>query len=143
MATKAKPKLMGESTFQKWILDAFDGDVNVKMFRRNIGGLQKENGKFVRFGQTGQADIWGWIVEHRCPFCNKVQFGTHFEIEVKAENGKPTKAQLVWLKMVAENNGIAILLYPVKNDPIGLRERILRMLVGQNCPQCVEKQRKL
>ena len=130
---------MPESEFQKHILAAFDGDRNIKMFRRNIGGLTKENGQFIRFGQAGQSDLYGWIVEHRCPFCNRVQYATHFEIEVKSDKGTPTAAQLAWLNMVAENNGIAILIHPEKNDPIGLRERILKMMLGQKCPQCESK----
>jgi predicted Zn-ribbon and HTH transcriptional regulator len=130
---------MQESEFQKHILAAFDGDDIVKMYRRNVGGLTDKNGQFIRFGQVGQSDLWGWIVEHRCPFCNRAQFGTHFEIEVKSDKGKPTAAQLAWLNMVAQNNGIAILIHPERNDPIGLRERVLKMLIGQKCPQCVSK----
>jgi predicted Zn-ribbon and HTH transcriptional regulator len=130
---------MQESEFQKHILAAFDGDDNVKMFRRNVGGLTDKNGQFIRFGQVGQSDLWGWIVEHRCPFCNRIQWGTHFEMEVKSDKGKATAAQLAWLKMVARNNGIAVLIHPERNDPIGLRERILKMLIGQKCPQCVSK----
>ena len=130
---------MTEIEFQKDILSAFDGDKNIKMFRRNVGMIKNDKGRPIRFGQVGQSDLYGWIVEHRCLFCNKVQFGTHFEIEVKSDKGKPTAAQLAWLKMVAQSNGIAILIHPKGNDPIGLRERVLKMLVGQECPQCVEK----
>ena len=134
---------MKESEFQKWILQAFAGDHNVKMFRRNVGGAcyESKSGKknFIRFAEAGQSDIWGWIAEHRCPCCNKIQWATHFEIEVKSDKGKPTDAQLEWLTMVAKNNGIAILIKPEPNDPIGLRERVLKMLIGQKCPQCVEK----
>jgi predicted Zn-ribbon and HTH transcriptional regulator len=68
-----------------------------------------------------------------------LQFGTHFEIEVKSDKGKPTAAQLAWLNRVAKNNGIAVLIHPERNDPIGLRERVLKMLIGQKCPQCVSK----
>ena len=130
---------ISESEFQRHILSVFDGDRNVKMFRRNVGATKTDGGRYVRFGQAGQSDLYGWIVEHRCPFCNKQQFGTHFEIEVKSDKGKPTAAQLAWLKMVAESNGIAVLIHPEPNDPIGLRERILEMLLEQKCPDCVSK----
>ena len=113
------------------------------MFRRNVGAIRTErsNGKkgFIRFAEAGQSDLYGWIVEHRCPSCNRVQWATHFEIEVKSENGKPTKTQLEWLAMVARNNGIAVLVYPEPSDPVGLHERILKLLVEQKCPDCVEK----
>ena len=135
---------MKESEFQKWILQAFNGDRNIKMFRRNVGAVRTEqsNGKkgFIRFAEAGQSDLWGWIDEHRCPFCNRRLFGTHFEIEVKNEKGKLTNAQRDWLEFVAEHCGIALEVHPEPNDPIGLRERILKMLIGQKCPVCVEKE---
>jgi len=134
-----KQQQISESKLLRYVLDAFDGDENVKMFRRNVGGMTKPDGQYVRFGFTGQSDLYGWIVEHRCPFCNRVQFGTHFEIEVKSDKGKPTAAQLAWLNMVAKNNGIAVLIHPEPNDPIGLRERVLKMLCGQKCPDCYRK----
>ena len=135
---------MKESAFQKCILDAFAHDRNVKMFRRNIGGMKDKNGQFIRFGQAGQSDLYGWIVEHRCPFCNRAQWGTHFEIEVKGFDkngkvGKLTEEQNEYLKMVAHTNGIAIVVYPEANDPIGLRDRVYNLLIGSKCPQCVER----
>ena len=125
--------------FQRHILLAFAHDREVKIFRRNVGAHKTEDGRFIRFAEKGQSDLYGWILEHRCPFCNRVQWGTHFEIEVKSEKGKATKAQLEWLAMVAQNNGIAILVYPEPNDPIGLRDRIYKMLTGQKCPKCCEQ----
>jgi hypothetical protein len=134
---------MKESEFQKWILDAFDGDRNVKMFRRNVGAIRPErrDGKkgFIRFAEAGQSDLYGWIIEHHCPFCNRVQHGTHFEIEVKSEKGKLTEAQEKWIDFVLETNGIAFVIYPEKNDPIGLRDRILKKMFEMKCPQCVSK----
>jgi len=101
--------------------------------------MKDDKGQFVRFGQAGQSDLWGWLVEHRCPFCNRAQYGVHFEIEVKSDKGKPTDAQLEWLAMVVKNNGIAFIVRPEPNDPIGLRERILKLLTGTKCPLCVER----
>jgi hypothetical protein len=136
---------MRETEFQKWILQAFEGDRNIKLFRRNVGAVrtEKSNGRkgFVRFAEAGQSDLWGWIVECRCPFCNSVQYGLHFEIEVKSEDGKLTDKQKEWLEMVAQNNGIAIVLRPIATDPVGLRERICRLLERQLCPKCVEKKK--
>ena len=131
---------MKESEFLRQILQAFQDDPNVKMFRRNVGMMKNDKGRPVRFGKVGMSDLFGWIDEHRCPFCNRRQFGTHFEIEVKNEKGKLTESQRDWLEFVAEHCGIALEVHPEPNDPIGLRERILKMLVGQKCPVCVEKE---
>jgi len=136
-----RKKLMSESVFQKHILKAFKDDPNIKVFRRNIGGMKDDKGQFVRFGETGQSDLYGWVVEHRCSFCNRLQEGTHFEIELKSASGKLTPAQEKWLKMVAANNGIAIVLRPIESDPVGLRDRICRLLERHLCPKCVEQRR--
>jgi len=56
---------MIESTFLKWILEAFEYDRNIFMFRRNVGAAkyEKANGKkgFIRFAEAGQSDLWGWM----------------------------------------------------------------------------------
>jgi len=135
---KHQPKIP-ESEFQRAILAAFDGDENIKMYRRNIGGMTDKNKQFIKFGQAGQSDLWGFIKELRCPFCNRADYGVHFEIEVKSSNGKVSEEQKQWIEFVKKNNGIAFVLYPEPNDPIGLRNRILKMLTGLQCPQCVER----
>ena len=135
---------MLESVFLKWILEAFEYDRNIFMFRRNVGAAryEKANGKkgFIRFAEAGQSDLWGWINKHHCPFCNRLQVGTHFEIEVKNEKGKLTKLQHDWLVFVADHGGIAIELRPEPTDPIGLRERITKILTEQKCPLCLMKE---
>ena len=132
-----------EREFQRDILDAFEYDPNVFMWRRNVGAVRTErsNGKkgFIRFAEAGQSDIWGIIKEHRCPFCNRLRTGTHFEIEVKSDKGKLTPAQCEWIGMVKKSNGIAIVVYPDAYDPIGLQERIYEMLTNQKCPECIAK----
>ena len=106
---------MSESVFQREILKAFKDDPNIKVFRRNVGGMEDKEGQFVRFGETGQSDLYGWVVEHRCSFCNRLQEGTHFEIELKSASGKLTPAQEKWLKMVAANNGMEFLILEWSN----------------------------
>jgi predicted Zn-ribbon and HTH transcriptional regulator len=132
---------MKESEFLRHILQAFEYDSNIKMFRRNVGAHKTDEGRFIRFGEVGQSDIWGIIKECRCPFCNRQQWGIHFEIEVKSDSGQATKAQLEWLNMVAQNNGVAVLVKPERNDPIGLRERITKLLLDTKCPKCYENSR--
>jgi hypothetical protein len=125
-----------ETEFQRHILAAFDGDPNVKLYRRNVGGLKKDDGQYIRFGQAGQADLYGWITEYRCSRCGTTLYGVHAEIEVKSDTGKPTPRQEAWLEMVRATNGIAILVYPEPNDPIGLGIRIWKLLTEQPCPHC-------
>jgi len=138
-----KPKLMSESDFQKAILNAFKDDDNIKMFRRNVGAARtvQSNGKkgFIRFAEAGQSDLWGWIVQYMCPFCNRKCEGTHFEIELKSADGKLTPAQEDWLVMVAESNGIALVLRPIESDPVGLRQRVCTLLERRLCPKCYEQ----
>ena len=98
----AKPKLMTESQFQKEILTAFKNDANIKIFRRNVGGMPSQSGGYVQFGDKGMSDLWGWVVEHRCPRCNRLQEGTHFEIELKSVEGKLTVEQKnCWASVLA------------------------------------------
>ena len=130
---------MSESQFQKEILKAFKNDENVKIFRRNVGGMPGQSGGYVQFGEKGMSDLWGWVVACRCPNCNRLQEGFHFEIELKSADGKLTVEQKKWIDFVAKNNGIAIVLRPVETDPVGLRERICRLLNRQLCPKCYEK----
>jgi hypothetical protein len=49
---------MTESELLKYILEAFQYDPVIKMFRRNVGGMEKENGskkQSIKFGQRDKA----------------------------------------------------------------------------------------
>ena len=137
-ATKKKVKI-SESKFQKWVLDAFEHDRNVILFRRNVGAYKTEDGRFIRFSEKGQSDLWGIIKSFRCSQCNRLQEGVHAEIELKTGNNKLTIDQQEWLCTVADWNGIAICVYPAETDPIGLRDRIYKLITSSPCPQCYEK----
>jgi len=130
---------MKESEFQRHILKSFRNDPNIKMFRRNCGGMEDKKGQFVRFGEAGQSDLWGMIKEYRCPFCNRPQCGVHFEIELKSAKGTLTARQEKWIDFVKANNGIVIVLRPIESDPVGLYSRICRLLERHLCPKCVEQ----
>ena len=139
MKKATKKKLMSESEFQRHVLAAFKDDPNIKIFRRNVGGMKDDNGDYVRFGEAGQSDLWGWIVAYRCPSCNRLLEGIHFEIELKSGNGKLTEKQKNWLLFVAKNNGIAIELRPIETDPVGLYRRICQLLYRSACSVCCSK----
>jgi transcription elongation factor Elf1 len=134
---------MTEHEFQKHILQAFDGHPNIMLYRRNTGAatIANPNGKkrFIRFSEAGQSDIWGVIKAYRCPFCNKVQYGVHLEIELKVGKNKMTERQREWLQQIDRFNGIAMELRPSENDPVGLRERICRLIERFRCPECTAR----
>ena len=135
-------KPMSEKQFQQFLLEAFRDDPNINLFRRNVGGMTGAGGKYVQFGEPGMSDIWGIVHEHRCPLCNRLLEGTHLELELKTETGQLTDEQERWLRFVAKKNGIAMVLRPVASDPVGLRQRVCRLIERMKCSQCVEKQRK-
>ena len=91
---------------------------------------------FIRFAEAGQSDLWGRIVQHWCPVCNRLQEGKHFEIELKSAKGKLTPEQEQWIGFVNANNGVAIVLRPIESDPVGLRQRICRLFERALCPRC-------
>ena len=130
---------ISEREFQKWVLEAFEQDSNIIMWRNNTGVSKMENKRFVRFGAPGSADIIGIVKHFRCKSCNASQDGVFLAIELKSEKGKPTNKQTEWLNQVSQYNGIAILLFPEEKDPIGLRERIEKMIYSMVCPRCYEK----
>ena len=130
---------MLESEFQKYILEAFKYDRNIYMWRNNTGATKIDDKRFIRFGVPGAADIIGIVKHFRCKFCNASQDGIFLAIEVKGTNGKLTDKQTEWLNEVGNYNGISLVLTPVENDPIGLRERIEQRIYSMKCPQCVSK----
>ena len=140
MARKTTKKIkIPESEFQKWVLDAFKHDRDVILFRRNVGAHKTDDGRFIRFAEKGQSDLWGIAKSFRCPQCNRLQEGVHAELELKTGNNKLTSDQKEWLNTVANWNGIAICIYPAETDPIGLRDRIYKLITSTPCPQCYEK----
>lgn len=64
------------------ILDYLTSRQRVKVWRNN-SGVARTGGRYIRYGQTGLADIIGY----------EVGTGRHIEIEVKAGKGKRTTEQ--------------------------------------------------
>jgi hypothetical protein len=61
------------------------------VWRRNTGAMSGSHGGkkwFVKFGEKGMADTWGFTPD-----------GRHCEIEFKRPGKRPTEAQLAWLKL--------------------------------------------
>jgi hypothetical protein len=130
---------MKEQELQKYILDIFKNDPDIKLWRRNVGAVVTDHKKFIRFGIAGMSDLEGIIKELKCPQCGMINYGVHIEMELKGDGGKLSAHQKNWLEDTARYNGIAIVIYPAPDDPIGLRERVCRLLTNTKCPECYRK----
>lgn len=60
--------------------------LGVVLYRRNVV-VHRIEGRIVRAGTPGQADLYGW----------HITTGRHWELEVKAKGNKPTPKQMEWL----------------------------------------------
>ena len=131
---------MTETDLVNWIIEAFEYDNNIAVWRQNTGAHVYENkqGKkrFVRFGTAGAADITGIVKSFRCPKCNCRCEGVRLEIECKVGKGKQTNHQKEYQKNIEEFNGIYLLIYPEPNDPLYLRQRIEKIIYSLQCPKC-------
>jgi len=141
--TKKKVFIMSEKVFVKHIRDAFEYDDRLVLHRRNVGA-QKIDGRYVKFGEPGQADLFGIVSKWQCPYCQRKHEGKTVEIEAKGidkngKRGKQSPAQKKWQAEVERNNGIYLLLYPAETDPIRLAVRIWRLIDRKMCPTCFER----
>ena len=75
-----------EGKIQRDILD-YCAKAGIFARRRNVAGVQRMHGHFVKLGTKGEADIWG-IGEN----------GRHWECEVKIPGRRPDKDQEAWLR---------------------------------------------
>jgi hypothetical protein len=64
--------------------------------RQNVGGMEKD-GRFIKFGFAGMADITGQMKD-----------GRRLEIETKKRGKKPTPEQNAFLYLVNKNHGLAL-----------------------------------
>ncbi len=70
-----------------------------RVFRRNtgtMGGSHKGKRWFVRFGEKGQSDVYGFIPKFD---------GRHVEVEIKRKGERPTLDQIEWLIRCHEYDG--------------------------------------
>ncbi len=79
-----------------------------KLFRNNVGGYRDEGGRLIRYGLCeGSSDLIGYypyIITHD-DIGRRIAIFT--AIEVKAQSGKPTQAQLDFIGAVRRDGGIA------------------------------------
>ena len=85
---------------------------HMRIFRQNTGVAEMANGRRVRFGVPGQADL-------RCVVGPK---GRLVEIEVKRPGGKQSDAQVKYQKMIENLGGVYILAFSV----VDVRNRMVK-----------------
>lgn len=86
-----------ESSVQKSIMQWCEAN-RIFVRRRNVGAIKadyKGKSRFIRFGGTGQSDLW------------LIHEGRHVECEVKAPGNTPTLAQMTWMADVCQAGGRA------------------------------------
>ena len=93
--TKKKESPMTERLFLKFIKEAFEHDDNLRLHRRNVAAGNARSGRFMKFGEAGQSDLFGTIKEWTCPYCGRKREGVSVEIEVK---GIKWRSDGVWSK---------------------------------------------
>lgn len=83
-------------------------EVGVITWRNNVGALKDENGRLVRYGPCkGSSDIIGIKSVKVTPAMVGGTVGIFCALEVKTPTGRPTKAQLQFIKAIKDAGGIA------------------------------------
>lgn len=90
-----------EAVLQKMLLAHVNQIPGVWVHRVNVGRAQM-GGRWVRFGEAGQADISGIM---KLPS----GIGMRLEIECKSRKGKQKKEQREWQDMIESHGGLYIL----------------------------------
>ncbi len=99
---------MSEAAIQQQIRLALSRAGSV-MHRNNVGAYRDDQGRVIRYGvgNPGGSDLIGWtpvIITHEMV---GGMLGVFTAIEVKAPRGRPTEAQLNFLRQVQLGGGIA------------------------------------
>ena len=78
---------MSETQIKRDILD-YCAKAGIFAKRRNVAGVQRMHGHFVKLGDKGMVDLWGIL-----------RFsGRHWEYELKKPGKEPTEKQMEWLE---------------------------------------------
>ena len=88
-----------ESTIQSRILLALGSRPGIRVWRNNTGALRDSNGRVIRFGLKGSADILGILAPH----------GRMLAIECKTETGRQSEQQKRFQEMVEKHGGVYVL----------------------------------
>lgn len=105
---------MREQQIQQAILAALGARKDLRIWRANTGVAYGDDGRQVRFGAPGQADISGIL-----------RGGRRLELEVKAPGGQPTQQQANFGAMVLAMGGVWAVVRSVE-EAIAVVEGALR-----------------
>lgn len=89
-----------EKLLRNWLLNAQKKFPNAMFFKRDVGMFLTQNGRPIKIGINGQADVYGFI-----------PYGYHTlwcEIEFKTLKAKQTKDQKKWEQNVSLKNGLYV-----------------------------------
>ena len=94
---KTTPESVIQSDLILEIARQFANDLTI--WRNNTGAAFDKEGRMIRFGVKGQADVSGIMKP----------LGTRIEIEVKRPGGKPRPEQKLFEQMIKDHGGIYLL----------------------------------
>lgn len=107
---------MRESTLLHAVLLAWGAHPRLRLWRQNTGAATL-NGRLVRFGTPGAADIQGILRPA----------GRFLAIETKAPGKKQSEEQVKWQRMVEDHGGLYVLAHTLETvDEALAREGIYR-----------------
>lgn len=104
----ARAPRLSEAQIQQQILLALGGRHDCRVWRNNVGAARTQDGRVVRFGTKGQADILGVL---RLP----TGTGLFVAIEVKSARGRLRPEQRAWGAMVQAMGGLYIVARSVED----------------------------
>lgn len=96
MKRATKPPTRSESDIKADILD-YCKKAGIFIQRRNVAGVQRLHGHFVKLGTKGQADFYGVLKPS----------GRHFECELKKPGEVPSEEQKQWLADCEHHGALA------------------------------------
>ncbi len=94
---KTTPESVIQSDLILEIARQFANDLTI--WRNNTGAAFDKEGRMIRFGVKGQADVSGIMKP----------LGTRIEIEVKRPGGKPRPDQKLFEQMIKDHGGVYLL----------------------------------
>ena len=90
---------MSETRIVNAILLALGNRPGLRVWRQNTGAIKDANGRLVRFGLIGSADILGILAPS----------GRFVAIEVKTATGRQSEQQRAFQQMIERHGGIYVL----------------------------------
>jgi len=84
----------------------------VEVWRMNTGGAYDASGRYVQYGETGQADLAGCIAP----------MGRRLEIELKAKRGRMRKAQIEYRERLVRLGALYVVARSLRDSMVPICE---------------------